>query len=60
MGWMDDLWFYILFNSVLVISGQYEVDNEGYMQWSCVYSWEGLTTMGKPLLQIRMVVYIYY
>ena len=27
-GWMDDLQIYILFNSVSVISGQWEVDNE--------------------------------
>ena len=27
-GWMDDLLFYILFNSVSVISGRWEVDNE--------------------------------
>ena len=34
-GWMDDLRFYILFNSVSVISGQWEVDNERH--WSSVY-----------------------
>ena len=27
-GWMDDLRFYVLFNSVSVISGWWEVDNE--------------------------------
>ena len=27
-GWMDDLLFYVLFNSVSVISGRWEVDNE--------------------------------
>ena len=27
-GWMDDLRFYDLFNSVSVISGRWEVDNE--------------------------------
>ena len=27
-GWMDDLRFYVLFNSISVISGQWEVDNE--------------------------------
>ena len=27
-GWMDDLRFYVLFNSVSVISGRWEVDNE--------------------------------
>ena len=27
-GWMDDLQIYILFNSISVISGQWEVDNE--------------------------------
>ena len=26
--WMDDLRFYVLFNSVPVISGRWEVDNE--------------------------------
>ena len=26
--WMDDLRFYVLFNSVSVISGRWEVDNE--------------------------------
>ena len=28
IGWMDDLWFYILFNSILVISGWRVGDNE--------------------------------
>ena len=28
IGWMDDLRFYVLFNSVTVISGRPEVDNE--------------------------------
>ena len=27
-GWMDDLRFYVLFNSILVISGLFEGDNE--------------------------------
>ena len=27
-GWMDDLRFYVLFNSISVISGRWEVDNE--------------------------------
>ena len=27
-GWIDELRFYVLFNSVSVISGQWEVDNE--------------------------------
>ena len=27
-GWMDDLQIYVLFNSISVISGQWEVDNE--------------------------------
>ena len=27
-GWMDDLQFYVLFNSVSVISGRRDVDNE--------------------------------
>ena len=27
-GWMDDLQFYVLFNSITVISGRWEVDNE--------------------------------
>ena len=27
-GWMDDLLFYILFNSISVISGHWEGDNE--------------------------------
>ena len=26
--WMDDMRFYVLFNSVSVISGRWEVDNE--------------------------------
>ena len=26
--WMDDLRFYVLFNSISVISGQWDVDNE--------------------------------
>ena len=31
-GWMDDLGFYILFNNVIVISGQWVHDNE--RQWN--------------------------
>ena len=27
-GWIDDLQFYILFNNVSIISGQWENDNE--------------------------------
>ena len=27
-GWMDDLRFYVLFNSILVISGRFSDDNE--------------------------------
>ena len=27
-GWMDDLQFYVLFNSISVISGQWVDDNE--------------------------------
>ena len=27
-GWMNDLRFYVLFNSISVISGRWEVDNE--------------------------------
>ena len=27
-GWMDDLQFYVLFNSISIISGQWEGDNE--------------------------------
>ena len=27
-GWMDDMRFYVLFNSISVISGQWKVDNE--------------------------------
>ena len=30
-GWIDDLRFYVLFNSISVISGRWEVDNE----WLC-------------------------
>ena len=30
-GWMDDMRFYVLFNSVSVISGRWEVDND----WLC-------------------------
>ena len=28
LGWMDDLRYYVIFNSVSVISGRWEVDNE--------------------------------
>ena len=27
-GWMDDMQFYVLFNSISVISGRWKVDNE--------------------------------
>ena len=32
-GWMDDLRFYVLGNSILVISGQREDDNESLRAW---------------------------
>ena len=35
-GWMDDLRFYVLFNSISVISGQCLNDNER-LQWNSVY-----------------------
>ena len=35
--WMDDMRFYVLFNSISVISGLWKVDNERLMQWNSVY-----------------------
>ena len=37
-GWMEDLRFYVLFNSISLISGQCLFDNENYVQWNFVYS----------------------
>ena len=34
---MDDLRFFVLFNSVSVISGRWEVEMKGCVQWSSVY-----------------------
>ena len=34
---MDDLRFYVLFNSISVISRQWVGDNESCMQWNPVY-----------------------
>ena len=39
-GWMDDLWFYVLLNSISVKLGRWEVDNERLYQWNSVYGWE--------------------
>ena len=36
-GWMDDLRFYVLFNSISVISGRWADDNERLVQWNPVY-----------------------
>ena len=36
--WMDDLQFYVLFNSFSVVSGQWEVDNERLCARNSVYS----------------------
>ena len=33
-GWMDDLQFYALVNSIPVISGRWADDNEGCVQWN--------------------------
>ena len=33
---MDDLRFYILFNSISFISGRWADDNEGFVQWKPV------------------------
>ena len=32
LGWMDDLGFYLIFNSISVTSGQWAVDNGGCVQ----------------------------
>ena len=38
--WMDDLHFYPLINSIRVISGQWEGDNERLCAVASVYSWK--------------------
>ena len=50
--WMDDLQFYVSFNSISVISGQRTDDNEGCVQWNPVYSledfdWSGARTRDR-------------
>ena len=35
--WMDDLRFYVLFNSISVISGRCSDDLKGCVQWNSVY-----------------------
>ena len=40
-GWVDDLRFYVLFNSVLVISGRCgKVIMKSLVQWKRVYVWK--------------------
>ena len=36
-GWMDDLRFYVLFNSISVISGDVWMIMKGCVQWNSVY-----------------------
>ena len=43
-GWMDDLRFYVLFNSVSVISGRWADDNERLCAMEPVYGWEDLAS----------------
>ena len=35
--WMDALRFYVIFNSISVISGRWEFDNERLVQWNSIY-----------------------
>ena len=35
-GWMDDLGYYVMFNNISVISGQWADDNESCMKWNCL------------------------
>ena len=55
---MDDLPFYILFNSVSIISGQLEIDNERLCAMNSIYfpptaGLESLTAKtGKPALSV--------
>ena len=38
--WMDCLWFYILFNSISVISGLWKGEHEGLCAMKCCLGWE--------------------
>ena len=41
-GWTDDFRFYVLFNSISVMSGQGEVDSERLCAWNSVYGVKSL------------------
>ena len=47
---MDDLQFYILFNSISVIAGQRVDDKEGYVQCRPIYIYEEL---GESKIQMQ-------
>ena len=46
---MDDLQFYILFNSISVISGRCLDDNERLCQWNSVYGLKDFTSSAIAL-----------
>ena len=39
-NWMDVLRFYVLFSSILVMSGQWTADNETLWAWNSVCNWQ--------------------
>ena len=51
--WMDDLRFYVLFNSVSIISVPLEVENE--RQQSSIYGWEDFALSGDQTRSGRSV-----
>ena len=52
---MDDLRFYVLFNSISVISGRCLDDNESCVQWNSVYGWEDVTSSEDRTRSARSV-----
>ena len=55
-GWMDDLRFYVLFNSISVITGQWEVDNERLCAMELRLRWRRFLPVAKisPLAGIEL------
>ena len=52
---MDELRFYVLFNSASVISGRWEADNESCVQWSSVFASSGDQTRSARSVGQRLI-----
>ena len=52
---MDDLRFYVLFNSISIISGRCSDDNERLVQWNSVYGCADFTSSEDRTRSARSV-----